>query len=455
MSLPERFLRYVRDNGLFRPKDHLLIAVSGGADSACLCELCHRAGFSFTMVHCNFQLRGAESDRDEMFVRSRAEHYRVPVHLRRFDTAAYAEQRRVSLQVAARELRYAWFEELVQRERESLRSANPDSTVWLLTAHHADDNIETVLINFFKGTGIRGLRGMLAKHHHLVRPLLFARRSEIDAFLSGNGIPFMEDSSNLTDNYTRNYFRHQVIPGIQKVFPGAEGNLLDNIERFADIETLYRQALERHRKKLLVFHEKEVHVPVLALSKTRPLATVVYEIVREYGFTPSQTGEVIHLLHAETGKQVVSPTHLIFRNRKWLIISPREPTHSANIMIMENEPVVRFGGGRLEISRYDYDPASGEGGRDIAVLDSAHIVYPLLLRKWKRGDYFYPLGMNKKKKLSRFFIDNKLSLAEKERTWLLESDKRIIWILNHRIDDRFKITPSTRQVTRFKMHGPS
>lgn len=453
MPLLKKFTNYIIDKNLFQKKDRLIVAVSGGVDSVVLCELCYQAGFHFEMAHCNFQLRGQESQRDEQFVQSLGEKYKTKVFVKKFDTEQYVRENKVSIQVAARELRYEWFSELMTNDKNAeLKSQNSkiksQHLTYLLTAHHANDNIETLLINFFKGTGIKGLRGILPKQQHLIRPLLFATRKEIESFAKENNLQFVEDSSNLTDKYTRNYFRHQVIPLVEKVFPHTEANLLDNVERFNDIDVLYRQAMNVHKKKLMEFYKNEVHIPVLKLLKSQPLTTIVFEIVKDYGFTPAQTQEVIHLLKSESGKYISSSTHKIIKNRNWIIILPINTTEANTILIEETDEKIQFEKGTLEIKKINNDNIPIPSSNSTTVLDSKEIVFPLLLRKWKQGDYFYPLGMNKKKKLSRFFIDQKLSVADKENIWVIESNKKILWIIGHRIDDRFKITERTKQVIK-------
>ena len=453
MPLLKKFTNYIIDKNLFQKKDRLIVAVSGGVDSVVLCELCYQAGFHFEMAHCNFQLRGQESQRDEQFVQSLGEKYKTKVFVKKFDTEQYVRENKVSIQMAARELRYEWFSELMTNDKNAeLKSQNSkiksQHLTYLLTAHHANDNIETLLINFFKGTGIKGLRGILPKQQHLIRPLLFATRKEIESFAKENNLQFVEDSSNLTDKYTRNYFRHQVIPLVEKVFPHTEANLLDNVERFNDIDVLYRQAMNVHKKKLMEFYKNEVHIPVLKLLKSKPLTTIVFEIVKDYGFTPAQTQEVIHLLKSESGKYISSSTHKIIKNRNWIIILPINTTEANTILIEETDEKIQFEKGTLEIKKINNDNISIPSSNSTTVLDSKEIVFPLLLRKWKQGDYFYPLGMNKKKKLSRFFIDQKLSVADKENIWVIESNKKILWIIGHRIDDRFKITERTKQVIK-------
>ncbi|HRN54825.1 MAG TPA: tRNA lysidine(34) synthetase TilS [Agriterribacter sp.] len=439
------FRKNIQNEKLFQPNSLLLLAVSGGVDSAVLCELCYLAGYPFVIAHCNFRLRGEESNRDEQFVRSLAQRYKARLFTRHFDTNAYVLQNNVSVQVAARELRYQWFEELAVHLH--AETAHP---VYIVTAHHADDNVETVLMNFFKGTGVAGLRGMLPKTGKLIRPLLFAGKQDIIAFAKASALDFVEDSSNASDKYTRNYIRHRVIPAIQEIYPAVRENINANIDRFRDIELLYAQAVAAHKKKLLEEKDGEVSIPVLPLSRVVPLKTMVFEIIKPYGFTAKQTRDVIALLDAATGKFILSPTHRILRHRNRLIISPLQPAGSQMILIEEGTTEVAFEGGKLHITTREINGAKAElpASAAIACLDSRQIKFPLILRKWKPGDYFYPLGMQKKKKLARFFIDGKLSLAEKERVWVVEMNKKIVWVVNKRIDDRFKVTPGTETMLR-------
>lgn len=455
MSLLKSFIKYIHYQDLFQKDDYLLLAVSGGADSVALCELCFEAGFNFEIAHCNFQLRGEESERDEKFVRQLGEKYWTKVFVKNFDTEEYAQENKISIQVAARELRYQWFEELLKSDDRRQTRDGQHSTfdvqrsTFLLTAHHANDNIETLLMNFFKGTGIKGLQGILPKQGKVVRPLLFAKREKILSFIKENNLEFVEDSTNNSDKYTRNYFRHQLIPSIQKIFPQVEENLLNNVERFKEIEILYLQSIDLHKRKLLEQKGNEIHIPVLKLLKAKPLKTIVYEIIKDYGFTPHQTEEVINLLKSTSGKYISSATHKIIKNRNWLIIAPVNTFEANHILVNKDETEIDFEIGKLKIR----PPATDDGRRTTfsnseftAMLDAKNISFPLLLRKWKQGDYFYPLGMQKKKKLSKFFIDQKLSLTEKEKIWVLESNKKIIWIIGKRIDDRFKITDKTTNV---------
>jgi tRNA(Ile)-lysidine synthase len=454
MTLADGFINFIHEHHLFQKKDRLLIAVSGGVDSVVLCELCHQAGLNFEMAHCNFQLRGEESERDEQFVRTLQKKYGVQLYVQQFDTAQYARLKKISIQVAARELRYEWFDQIlkgniaasIQRDDANKTVFINGSAYYLLTAHHANDNIETVLMNFFKGTGIYGLRGILPKQGKIIRPLLFAKKNELVNFAQQQKLPFVEDSSNVDNKYTRNFFRNQLVPELQQVFPEAEVNILGNIERFNEAALLYQQAVDLHKKKLLEIKGNEVHIPVLKLLKAVPLKTIVYEIIKQYHFTMHQTAGVTTLLNSGSGKYIDSPSHRILRNRNWLIIAPLNDQLSGHILIEKVPAKIQFEGKILTVKSFAAKDFAPPASPLIAALDKDKIRFPLLLRKWKQGDYFYPLGMQKKKKLSRFFIDQKMSLIEKENAWVVESDKKILWVVGKRIDDRFKITPNTKEI---------
>lgn len=460
MNLLQSFLKYIQSNHLFSPKDKLLLAVSGGIDSVVLVELCKRAGFDFAIAHCNFQLRGEESSRDEQFVKALASKYNAEFLVKTFDTKTIAQQKRKSIEETARDLRYEWFNEVVdslQMTNDSKKTVNRQPSTVILTAHHADDTIETVLMNFFRGTGIKGLRGILPKNGKVIRPLLFARRKELEAFVKENQLEFVTDSTNFENEYTRNFFRNKVLPAVKEYYHAADENILNNAERFIEVEELYNQAIARHKKKLLTHPrslrggENEVHIPVLKLKKSSPLHTIVYEIIKEFGFTAHQTEEVIALLDSETGKYISSSTHRIIKNRKWLIIAPLKADEAETVLIEAYENNVQCSMFNVQLSIEEATNHKPQTTNNIAQLDANEITFPLLLRKWKAGDYFYPLGMKKKKKLSRFFIDNKLSKTEKENVWVIESNKRIVWIVGYRIDERFKVTDKTKEVLKISI----
>jgi len=500
MDLLQSFRDFVQKENLFSLKDQLLVTVSGGMDSVVLSELCRQAGLDFIMAHCNFRLRENESDRDEEFVRKLAAKWGRELLVKHFDTKQYAAEKKLSIQIAARELRYAWFAEILASGADSSEPAAASPTadtapdaegsanrppVRILTAHHLDDNIETVLMNFFRGTGIAGLRGILPRQGNIVRPLLFAKKEELRQFAADHRLDWVEDSSNGSDKYARNYFRHQVIPLVTQQMPAAMQNIAGNIPRLREMEELIQQSVALHLGRLLESKGDEIRIPVLKLKKTRPLHAIAHEIIKHYGFSPQQVDEFIGLLDSGTGKYIQSPTHRILKHRNWVIIAPHAYSGQEIMLIgsVEDRPVYGNGELRLELlpaaevnsflsllndgAGFQEDSAPGSQypakskkragqassahpGNSIALLDAATIQFPLVLRKWRQGDYFYPLGLRKKKKLGRLFIDNKLSLTDKEKIWVLEMDKKIVWVVGLRIDDRFRITPQTRQVLKIE-----
>jgi tRNA(Ile)-lysidine synthase len=411
------------------------------------------------IAHCNFQLRGEESERDEISVRSLQNKYGKEVLVNRFDTEQYASQNKISIQEAARELRYKWFNEIVSGElsvvSKKQNTHNSPFTIHIATAHHANDNIETLLINFFRGTGISGLHGIPAKQGKIIRPLLFAKREELMIYAKENHLEWVEDTSNTLDKYTRNFFRLQVIPAIKEVFPNVEENLLRNITRLKEAEILYQQAIQQQIKKLCGQKGNEVHVPILKLQKSEPLNTIIWEIIKLYNFHAAQVDEVKKLFDAENGSYIVSDLYRIIKNRNWLIIAPVQSEAAQHILIEKGDKKIRFENGIVLLEELETKnlPAGRHGlkpetSNKIATLDAKEIKFPLFLRKWKQGDYFYPLGMQKKKKLGKFFIDQKLSKTEKEKVWVIEMNKKILWVIGYRIDDRFKIISSTKEVLR-------
>ena len=471
MNLKQQFTFFWQKNfpHLAPKSSHLFLAVSGGVDSVVLLDLVANAGFNFTIAHCNFNLRGEESQRDEQLVRSLANKYNKDVEVNQFDTLHFSTSNKLSIQEAARQLRYTWFKELLDNKKiivDNIKSSDDVSQILrsitkhpdgifnfnLLTAHHADDNIETLLFNFFRGTGIAGLHGILPKNGQVIRPLLFARRSEIIAYAQEEKLMWVEDSSNNSDKYSRNYIRHQVVPLMKNIFPNVEENLLNNIERFKEVEDIYQKSIEKIKASLIEQKGNEFHIPILKLQKQTSLSTIVYEIIKDYNFTSLQVDDVMQLFKATNAKFIASATHRIIKNRNWLIIAPLQIEPINNYIIIEDiSTSVAFENGEIIIKRITATNFSINLSPAIAAFDAAEIEFPLLLRKYKVGDYFYPFGMTKKKKLSRFFIDNKLSTLDKEKIWVLESNKKIIWIVGLRMDNRFKITPTTKNIISFQM----
>lgn len=426
-------------------KATVLLAVSGGLDSVVLCQLSKEAGLSFAIAHCNFGLRGEESNRDEAFVRNLGEQYGAAVYVKKFDTLATADEQKLSIQEAARNLRYQWFEDLRKEH----------GFAYILLAHHANDNIETLLLNFFRGTGLEGLTGMpeVKKQAQCLRPMLHLKRSEIEVYAKAKGLQWVEDSSNASSKYTRNFFRNELIPQIKTVFPKVEDNLLNNIRRFGETATLYNDLVGGLKKKVSEKKGEEVHIPVLKLLQYKD-TSLIYEIIKDFGFGEPYVAEVIKLAAAPSGKYVANEQYRIIRHRAWLIIAPKSIT-AETLVVEKTDETIRFGSQELRLQFIGMEKFMLDKSPLVAQLDAKEIEFPLVLRKWKKGDYFYPLGMLKKKKLARFFIDQKLSQTQKEKVWVLESHKRIVWICGHRIDDRFKVTESTRQVLQLTLSSLS
>lgn len=440
-DIQSAFRKHINDHHLCNKGDKILLAVSGGADSMTMADIFIKEGFSTGIAHCNFQLRGDDADRDELLVKTFSLKNNIPFYSIHFETKSFSEEKRLSIEEAARILRYAWFEKI--REHHGY--------TFIATAHHQNDNNETLLFNFFRGTGIHGLHSIPVKQGKIIRPILFLTKKGIKEYVIENNIPYGEDITNSSDDYTRNYLRNTIIPMLEKQFPGLEKRLNQNIKRFAEAEQLYNESIDRYRKYLIEEKENEFFIPILKLKKCTPLDTITYEIFKGWNFSFDQSQQIIQILDSDPGKSVESKTHRLIRDRKWLIISPLAEKNVSYILIEKDRSPVETANLSLHLQLQ-----SGEGYKipaesHIASLDAAKITFPLLLRTWKQGDYFYPLGLGKKKKLSRFFIDQKVPLHEKEKKWVLESGKRIIWVVGMRVDDRFKITKGTKEVLKITL----
>ncbi len=431
----QAFPQFQKDNSL------LLLAVSGGLDSVVMAHLLAELGFSCYVLHVNFQLRGAESERDENFVRALANLANMEIFVERFDTLEYAKLKGLGIQEAARTLRYQWFE----AKRKECQLQFPDKKVLLLTAHHANDNVETVLINFLRGTGIQGLRGInpYQKDRYLLRPLLPFKKEDLIEFANNNKLAFVEDSSNESNKYTRNFLRNQILPQLEENFPQVKDNLLNNIDRMKEVAEIYQLAIKDRLDGLMEWKGQECQVPILKLKKTAQLNTVIWELIRPFGFTGQQIPELIKLMDAPNGSCLTSSTHQIIRNRKWLLIATVQTQENSFVSIESSDASIEFSGGKLFFTTFN-QPFTLDANPLKVMVDAKQLSFPMLLRKPKSGDYFYPLGMQKKKKLNRFFIDQKLSKTQKEAIWILESNQRIIWVLGIRIDNRFRCASSTQ-----------
>jgi tRNA(Ile)-lysidine synthase len=433
---------FLKENNIVLDPKRTLLAVSGGMDSMVMVAVFHQLGFPFGIAHCNFQLRGEESEGDETLVKASAQKYNVPFYNIQFDTKGYVENKKVSTQVAARELRYDWFEKIRTEHKYD----------YVATAHHLNDNIETVLHNFIKGTGVKGLRGMLVKRDKLIRPLLSVSQTEIEAFQKENKLEYREDSSNASDKYTRNNIRHNLVPLIEEINPGFEAGFADRLKIFSDLEALYQQKITKTNKQLFEKRGSDIYIPIRKLKKLSDRRSVLFEYLQPQGFTISQVDDILAGLESESGKQFLSANVRLIKDRQFLILTQKEQTDFTMLLIQEGEKEVVLPNAKVTIAIEEANKTAIKKDKSYAYLDIDKLEFPLILRQWKKGDYFYPFGMAlKKKKISKYFKDQKIPIHEKDMIWILESNKKIVWIAGERIDERFKISEKTKKMMVLKL----
>lgn len=431
----EEFRKYIADNNLFTADEKVLLGVSGGIDSMVMVHLFLRCGYEFGIAHCNFSLRGEESDEDEVFTGMFAEQHAIPFYANRFDTASFSSARGISIQMAARELRYTWFEEIRKNNGYSL----------IALAHNLNDNIETFIINLTRGTGIAGFAGIRPRSDRLVRPLLFATRNDIKEYCDKYEIKYREDSSNADTKYVRNRIRHLVVPVLKEINPSFEHTIEETIARSAEISEIYTRHIASIRKGILEETPQGLSVRISDITRLSPLNTMVFELFREFGLTRPMIPEFIKLTSGRSGSRLLTASHRFIRNRDEILISSILPVAETNILFGSAEEFSQSG-----IPALFSVEKCGEGfvlpeDKYSTCVSLDKLRFPVTIRNWRPGDLFYPLGMNKKKKLSDFFIDNKYSLPEKEAALIMESEGKIACILGIRTDNRFRITKSTRK----------
>lgn len=416
----------------------LLLAVSGGLDSVVLTHLCHQLKLDIALAHCNFNLRGEESDADEEFVLDLAEDLEVDVFIESFDTETYAnENGGISIQMAARELRYNWFFELAEQL----------DFDYILTAHHADDNLETFLINLTRGTGLDGLTGIPEISGKLVRPMLPFSRETIAVFAVENQLKWREDSSNASTKYLRNKLRHDVIPILKQINPQVLHNFQTTISNLKDSQDIIDDAVVNVQKKVVEVDDDQIKLNVAKLKKLSNPKAYLYQLLSDFNFTAWQ--DVFHLLEAQSGKQVFSSTHRLIKDRDFLLLNEIDTdSQDITISIEKADQQVNTAIGNLFFEKVD---AISETSKQIIYVDEDLLKFPLSIRTWQEGDWFHPLGMRGKKKLSKYFKDEKLSLIDKEKTLILLSADTIVWIIGKRADDRFKITENTTKILKIEL----
>jgi tRNA(Ile)-lysidine synthase len=435
----DKFLNHIRTLGLFHPDERIILGVSGGVDSMVMAELFFRAEFKIALAHCNFQLRGGESDADELHVKKYADSRNIPFYSKKFNTGLYSKEKKISVQMAARDLRLEWFGQL-------LTETGFD---YYAMAHHQDDQIETFFINLLRGTGISGIRGMVPKRGKLIHPMLFLGRKEIVDFAHEIQLPYRQDSSNQKTDYLRNKIRHKIFPAIEAVKPGFASVLNKNMEHFRSVEVLYMLQVENFLKKAVKDEGEVRFVRIDALEQIPEKTTVLFEIIRPYGFSYTDADNLVSHFYSQSGKTFLSPSHRIIKNRDHLIIEPYQREAKEEFYISESDNRIDL---PFSLCFQSFDRFVGykiPHNPSQAAFDADLLKFPLVLRKWKRGDFFFPLGMKHRKLLSDFFIDLKMSIPQKENTWVLASENEIVWVLGHRMDDRFKVTPETTRIIEF------
>ncbi|MCF8225580.1 MAG: tRNA lysidine(34) synthetase TilS [Bacteroidales bacterium] len=439
----EKFKSFIEKFDLCEKGEQIMLAVSGGIDSVAMTDLFYEAGYSFTILHCNFNLRGAESDADEAFVRSLASRYDVPIFVKQFDTHEYARERGISIQMAARELRYNWFNEIADK-------MDADS---VSTAHNMNDSVETALINLTRGSGIKGITGIPVINDKFIRPLLFATRNEIAAYCKNRFLDYREDSSNSSKKYHRNKIRHDIIPLFEKINPSFVQTMHENLNRFRESHEIYREYVVKKRNELFIEKEEHTEVNLESLKQLQPRSSWLYELFNDYGFTMDQCLNIEKLLNASSGKQFISPYYRLFRDREKLLLYKTESSTFERYYIDSPESKVSLPFSLdIEVLKRD-ELEEIPDSQNIACLDLELLNFPLIIRKWQHGDYFFPLGMEKMKKVSDFFIDNKVPVPVKERTWILTSGRNIVWITGQRIDNRFKVSESTGTILKLHLYN--
>lgn len=422
-----------------------LLAVSGGIDSVVMLDLfAQLEDIEFSIAHCNFGLRGVESDEDEILVRELGERYHCKAYIKKFDTLGFADENRLSVQMAARRLRYTWFGSL----------AEADNWDFIPVAHNLNDRIETFFINLLRGTGIRGLTSIPHRNQKIIRPLLNFDRKQIEEYANNRRLTWREDSSNTSHKYTRNRIRHEIMPLFTSLNPGFQFTMQENIERLEQIESVFREILNEKKEDLLIKKENQFLISIEELHKHSLSSLWLFEILSDYGFTGKMIGDINKSRFSGSGKRFLSREYELIKDRNFFILRKIETNEETpRRYYIDADETSLSAPLNLEIEVLNASGFSIPSNQNIACLDLEKVSFPLILRKWKYGDYFRPLGMKEMKKLSDFFIDNKVSLPEKQDTWILTSGDDILWIVGQRIDDRFKITPETSRILRITWHN--
>lgn len=444
----KKLLKYISEQKLFQSDQKVLLAVSGGIDSIVMAHLFQQTKFQYAFVHCNFQLRGIESDEDQAFVEQLAVEFEVPCFTNSFDTTAFAKKHKISIQMAARELRRNWFEDLLKKENYDM----------VATGHHLNDSLETIIFNLAKGTGISGLKGITPKKDKYIRPLMFASRDMMVAYTKSHQISWHEDRSNSSTKYHRNLIRHKIIPELKKINPKLEESFSSSMAKIGAAERIYRQAIDKERKTLCDVSNDGIRIEKAKLKSNPESQQILFEIIEEFGFNYQQSSDILQALDGQSGKCFYSEKHQLVIDREYLFISPNSGDEISRVLINKKDKWIEAGTSRFKVECIKPDEVSFSDDNNMVFLDFDRLEFPMKLRKWKEGDRFQPLGMHQKKKLSDFMIDEKIPLNLKKQALVLISAENIVWVVGYRIDDRYKITKQTTNVYKIcniKQHDKS
>ena len=441
MFLLDEFEKYVADNELFTHDDKILLTVSGGVDSMVLMSLTAAAGYRFGVAHCNFQLRGKESDEDELLVEHEATRLGVEFFNKRFDTTAEMERTGESMEMAARRLRYAWFRELCDEHGYTV----------IAIAHHINDSIETFFINMLRGTGLRGLTGINNHVGRIVRPLMFTNRKEIHDYAVAHRIPFREDSSNRSTKYLRNKVRIGLIPMLKEITPQFTTIMRRNVSRLSQAQDFISSAMSIIKRDVIEQDGDIRTIKVQSINPSLPRNFVIYEILsEEYGFKGDVVDALCHALdNNSTGRRFYAREWVAVVDRGDIVVSPIAEDDDCEVVVERRTLRSYVGGSVLYYQYCDIDFIDTlDQGENVALIDADKLQYPLRLRRWREGDWFQPFGMSGRKKISDYLIDKKVSMAQKSRQFVLLSGDDIVWVVGRRLDDRFAVTKRTERVLR-------
>lgn len=443
MEILKKVQQFIETNRLFQENERVLVGVSGGADSVVLLNILLKMGYKCVVAHCNFHLRGEESNRDEKFVENLTKEYNLLYKKIDFDTVGYAKSNKISIEMAARDLRYSWFEKMAAETK----------CTSIAVAHHADDSIETVLLNMIRGTGLKGLTGIEPRNGKVVRPLLCCNRDEVEDYAEKYKIHFVTDSTNAANDYSRNKIRNVLLPLMAEINPSIKQTMVDNADRLRGAWKIYTDKIREIENEITIHEDGNYLIDIEKLRNKTDVKTVLFELLQPFHFHPDVISDIYENLDKRSGGRFYSDSHRLLKDRSFLIIDEIDKTSQIEFTIAENASEIDFPI-HLTLTNFKRNDNFQPSILPHTIhVDGDKIKFPLTLRKWKDGDSFYPFGMAKSKKLSNFFIDEKLNRNQKEDIWILLSDDKIVWLVGLRLDNRFRVKDSTSNILEIKWEG--